>query len=245
MARTVDPRAYAKRRGEILDAAQRLVMSKGYERMSIQDVREQVGISKGALYHYFGSKQELLAGIADRTADEIRDQLESATADPERDALGKLAGLFEALAGWKVQHRDELVSVLRVWYSDDNTVLRQRLRVGISDRLAPLFEAVVEQGTREGTFAAAPPRELGRLLVSLLQDLNNRLAELFFASQATEAREANRSAVEDAVTAHTIALERILGVPIGSVRLVDPALVHAWIDAATTPEETQPEETTP
>ena len=66
MARTLDPSAHAVRRDTFLDAAQRLIQSKGYEQMSVQDVLADVGTSKGAFYHYFDSKAALLEGVVDR-----------------------------------------------------------------------------------------------------------------------------------------------------------------------------------
>src|SRR5262245_58568880 len=55
MARVV--KEHAVRRGEILDVAQRLVYTSGYEQMTIQDMLDELQISKGAFYHYFSSKQ--------------------------------------------------------------------------------------------------------------------------------------------------------------------------------------------
>jgi AcrR family transcriptional regulator len=56
MARTVNEQEYAEKRGQILDAAQRLVYTKGYERMTIGDILADLQISSGAFYHYFDSK---------------------------------------------------------------------------------------------------------------------------------------------------------------------------------------------
>ncbi|MEO8612545.1 MAG: helix-turn-helix domain-containing protein, partial [Chloroflexota bacterium] len=60
MVRVVKEQDYAEKRNEILDTAQRLVFSKGYERLTIQDILQALNISKGALYHYFDSKQAVL-----------------------------------------------------------------------------------------------------------------------------------------------------------------------------------------
>ncbi len=57
---------YTVRRNEILDVAQRLMVTTGYEQMTIQDILDGLGISKGAFYHYFSSKQELLEAIIER-----------------------------------------------------------------------------------------------------------------------------------------------------------------------------------
>ena len=57
MPRTVNQQENTAKRNEILDAAQRLVYNKGYERMTIQDILADVQISSGAFYHYFASKE--------------------------------------------------------------------------------------------------------------------------------------------------------------------------------------------
>jgi len=67
MARVVKDLKNAARRKDILDVAQRLVVeTKGYEGMSIQDVLDELKISKGAFYHYFDSKGDLLEALIER-----------------------------------------------------------------------------------------------------------------------------------------------------------------------------------
>src|SRR5438309_977263 len=63
MARTVKEEEYAIRRNQILDVAQGLIYTKGYEQMTIQDVLDGVQMSKGAFYHYFDSKRALLSDL--------------------------------------------------------------------------------------------------------------------------------------------------------------------------------------
>ena len=70
MARIVKEQAYAEKRNEILDVAQRLVYTKGYEQMTIQDILDDLQISKGAFYHYFDSKQALLEALIERMLQE-------------------------------------------------------------------------------------------------------------------------------------------------------------------------------
>ena len=62
------------RREEILDAAQELFESKGYEQTSTTDIMKKVGIAKGTLYYHFASKEEIL----DALLDEMTDQMEKA-----------------------------------------------------------------------------------------------------------------------------------------------------------------------
>ena len=69
MTRTVDTEAHAVRREAFVDAAQRLMQAKGYEQMSVQDVLDELGASRGAFYHYFDSKTALLEAVVTRTVD--------------------------------------------------------------------------------------------------------------------------------------------------------------------------------
>lgn len=227
VARTVDHAAHAARRNQILDVAQQLVATRGYEQMSIHDVLNELGISKGALYHYFGSKQALLVGIVERMAEEVHTQLARVAEEAGPNAVDTLTRSFQVLAGWKALHREQLVALLRVWNSDGNALLRQKVRAGITERLAPVFEHVIERGVRDGTFTLPTAAGSGRVLLSLIHDLNERLGELFFAYQAGSS---DLAAVEQTVTAYTTAVERILGVAAGSVRLVELPVLHAWFD---------------
>src|SRR5256885_16974182 len=69
MARTVNAEVHTVRREAFVDAAERLMQTRGYEQMSVQDVLDDLGASRGAFYHYFDSKQALLEAVLDRMVD--------------------------------------------------------------------------------------------------------------------------------------------------------------------------------
>ena len=84
MPRTVNVQDYEVRR----DVAQRLIQTKRYEQMSIQDVLDELETSRGALYHYFDSEQALLDGVVDRFADGAMSAVAPILADPHLPASG-------------------------------------------------------------------------------------------------------------------------------------------------------------
>jgi TetR/AcrR family transcriptional regulator, cholesterol catabolism regulator len=59
------------RRESIIDASARVFARNGYHATGINELCEANGLGKGALYHYIGSKEELLAAIHDRVMDEV------------------------------------------------------------------------------------------------------------------------------------------------------------------------------
>ncbi len=83
--------AQAQRRAHILDAAERCFARSGFHRTTMQDICKQARISAGALYVYFNSKEQLIAGIAERDrAKMARELAELAKAPDLTSALGRL-----------------------------------------------------------------------------------------------------------------------------------------------------------
>jgi TetR/AcrR family transcriptional regulator, cholesterol catabolism regulator len=62
---------YEQRRIEIIDEAARLFSEKGYANTGVAELCDTVGLGKGALYYYIGSKEQLLVWIHDRVMDEV------------------------------------------------------------------------------------------------------------------------------------------------------------------------------
>src|SRR6266567_609789 len=173
MARVV--KEYGVRRNEILDEAQRLMESKGYEQMTIQDILDGLQISKGAFYHYFGSKQELLEAVLARIMDVVEQLLFPIVHDPHLSALEKFQRFCTTLARWKTTQRTFLLALLRVWYTDDNAIVRQKLHIANDKRTAPLLTTIVRQGIQEGVMSASYPDQIGEIVLSIMADLSEKL----------------------------------------------------------------------
>lgn len=227
MARKVDPASHAVRRDQFLDAAASLLQTKGFEQASIQDVLVETGASKGAFYHYFDSKQDLLEALAERMADTVAHDLRQAADISGMSALDRLNHLFEALGVTKLQHRDAIVGLLRAWFSDANAAVRQRLRAGIADRIAPIIREIMDQGTREGTFSVEPGFE--RVVALMVQDHNDELGQRFLQFETLgESLDVLMADANRTIAAYAVAIERILGCAPGSIRLVDTDVLRAW-----------------
>jgi len=86
------PSTQAARREHILDAAEQCFARAGFHRTTMQDICRQAQISTGALYVYFASKEELIAGISERDRGRFAQQLSAlASTDDLIAALAKLA----------------------------------------------------------------------------------------------------------------------------------------------------------
>jgi AcrR family transcriptional regulator len=225
VARTLDPAVHAVRRDVFIDAAQRLIQAKGYEQMSVQDVLDEAGASKGAFYHYFDSKSALLDGVIQRMVTGSLEALRPIVTDPNRSAIEKLNGLFKGLAGFKAARKEFLLALMRVWLSDDNAIVRDKFRRGVVASLTPVFTAIIRQGVTEGSFAVTSADHAGRVLASLVLGANELAGDLYVARQQGQVP---FELIEGALAAYPEAFERILGARAGSLEIVDSAVLHEW-----------------
>jgi len=226
VARTVKKQEHAMRRNEILDVAQRLVYTKGYEQMTIQDILDDLKISKGAFYHYFDSKGALLEALIERTLEEVERILMPIVDDPHLPALEKLRRFFATAGRWKTAQKPFLLALLRVWYTDDNAIVRQKQQAMSIKRIAPLLTAVIRQGVAEGAFTAAYPDQAGEVILALFQSLGDTWADLLLAD---EPEQGAWQRIKHTVAAYTDALERVLGTPAGSLQLVGEETLKEWV----------------
>jgi AcrR family transcriptional regulator len=225
MARTVNPTLHTVRREAFLDVAQRLVQTKGYEAMSIQDVLDELEASKGAFYHYFESKQALLEAVVERFADSGIAGLAPILGNPGLTALRKLEGIFAGIARFKAEQKDLVLGIMEVWNSDGNAIVREKLRRLTERIMVPILSAIVRQGIDEGVFDADSPDETATVLVALMEGFQQQASDQFIARQAGTI---SFEVVQRSVEANTRAFERILGVAKGSLTLTDEPNLRFW-----------------
>jgi AcrR family transcriptional regulator len=227
MARTLDPEAHSLRRDSFVDAAQRLIQTRGYEELSLQGVIDEVGASKGAFYHYFSSKETLLEAVIERMTDAALEVMTPIANDHELTAIAKLQLVFTTLAAWKGERKEFFLELLEVWMSAPNSVVREHFRREVVARMTPLLTTIVRQGAAEGVFTPTSPDGAAAVLVTLMLGLNELATQLFLARQA---RTVTFDEVVTTLAAYTEAFERILGLPAGSWAMLDDSTLHTWYD---------------
>lgn len=227
MPRTVDPAVYAVRRDVFIDVATGLIQTKGYEQMSIQDVLDGANASRGAFYHYFDSKEALVEAVVDRMVETATQAIQPVLDDPDLTATERLRRVFGGIAAWKADQRELILAVLDIWLSDDNAIVREKLRRRQAIALRGLLERIIDQGIREGTFQTDDPDQVAGVLVTLFQGAGENVSQQFLA-RGTAAADAD--GVIRQLAAYRGAFERILAAPPGSLVFVEDDVIHDWFD---------------
>lgn len=243
MARTVNVAEHAARRDAILDAARRLIVSKGYERLTVQDLLDDLEISKGAFYHYFESKPAVIEALTERLVGDSERVLAPIVTDDTLGALDKLQRFFAEIIRWKSARQNLFVAMLPVWHAPDNIVFRVQVDMAVAKRLAPLLARIVRQGVDEHQFAIAYPEQAGAIIIALIQALQDVMAQQLLAAAHRSAEAPTVKEMVATYGAHIEAIERYLGVPAGALYRADPRTMRSWIDALRQADTTKTEGT--
>ena len=219
MARIV--KDHDSRRNEILDAAQQLFYQKGYEQTSVQDLLNAIGIAKGTFYHYFDSKQALLQELTDRIVVEAMALVEKLVKDPQLTALEKFTQIYVQMHQWKIERKDFVLELMRMFYRDENLRLRYELMRASMVQVVPQLSIVVAEGVAEGVFDTAYPDMAAQITYRLLQDFAENVADLLLHPQPDVA-----TLLAQNVNAYQQATERILGAAPGSLPIFDADTIY-------------------
>jgi TetR/AcrR family transcriptional regulator, cholesterol catabolism regulator len=219
------------RRAELLDRAAGLFLRHGYDNVSLNDLIADAGVSKGAFYHWFPSKDALIAALAERSAREAFAGVEDAVAGCGGDALARLNAALQA--GFDVNMKmggpeqlAAMVSLLR----PDNAHLYGRILAVEQALFRPLLTRLVSAGVADGVFDTFDPEGVADMIYGLAARTNVNILDVFQAADES-ARERAIDCLTTRFRLHGLAIDRILGLPDGSITTLTQAEVEALVGA--------------
>jgi len=151
MART--PQDPQIRINEILDAADHLFFSKGYQATTISDIAKKMGTAQGMLYYYFKSKEEILETLLIRHVSSLMSEVQTIIRLDHSPA--EKISLTVSSVLHKAGYKDGLL--LNMLYDDQNLHLKVKLFRQVEASLAPWLLKIVEEGISTQIFCIAHP----------------------------------------------------------------------------------------
>ncbi len=161
------------RRSEILDAAEELFGSKGFDQTSTNDILDRVGIARGTLYYHFRSKEEILDAMIARMADRLIAEAAKVAGDRSVPVLERLPKTVLAL-NVDSSLGDE---VMQQVHRPQNALLHQKLEERLLRGVIPLIALLVEDGIAQGIFRTDYPREAAEMIMIYAYTAFDGLAE--------------------------------------------------------------------
>jgi AcrR family transcriptional regulator len=166
MARVV--KKASDRKAEIVSTARRLFQTQEYDKTSMQDIMDALGIAKGTIYHYFTSKEALLEAVIDDIVEKNIQQMQTRLKNASGNALQKMELLVKA-NNMAADNKD----ILDHLHKPGNDAMHSRLLAATLVKLAPLYAELIQQGCDEGIFKTDTPLECAEFILSAIQFLTD------------------------------------------------------------------------
>ena len=144
---------------KILAVSYRLFLEKGYDHTTIQDITDALGMSKGAVYHHFKSKEEIMDAVGDRMF-LSNNPFEAVRRRSDLNALEKLR---EAI---RLNQSDEARTDMTIQAITLTRNPRLLVEMIESNRriLTPYYLELLEEGNRDGSLHTEYAKEIAELL---------------------------------------------------------------------------------
>lgn len=147
----------------ILDVSYRLFMEKGYERTSIQDIIDNLGgLSKGAIYHHFKSKEDILVAVMDRMTSQSNHILAEIRDRKDLNGQEKLKKILKDSIMRPVQ--DEVFTAAPNLH-DNPRLLFSILRETMDEAAPNYILPIIRQGIEDGSIQTEYPKALAELIM--------------------------------------------------------------------------------
>jgi len=141
---------------KILTVASKLFHEQGYEKTSIQDILNELKMSKGAVYHHFKSKKEILDAIEEQTYQEnmrfLRKLIKESTGATGLEKMSQVFMTYISSYDFDIKDRERMEAHL-----DPHTLVAD---IKVTPKHAKFLLELVEEGIRDGSIKTEYPLEL-------------------------------------------------------------------------------------
>ncbi|MEG0806536.1 MAG: TetR/AcrR family transcriptional regulator [Lachnospiraceae bacterium] len=159
----------------ILEESLKLFIEKGYESTSIQDIINHLGgLSKGAIYHHFKSKEDIFEAVCHKIGEENIVYYDKMRDDPTKNGFEKLK---EMIRSAYTNPSNDAVFAMQDKITSDPKFLMNQIHESY-ELVAPRYiEPIIREGMADGSIQTNYPKELAGVLITLLNIWINPMIE--------------------------------------------------------------------
>lgn len=193
-----------ERKEEILDAAERLFATKGFDNTSTGDILDAVGIARGTLYYHFKSKEEILDGVIERMTNRLMQDAREIARNKELPVLERLT---KAIMSLNVETKIGY-EVMEQVHRPQNALMHQKMQRTLLSGINPILTGLVEEGIEQGICHTQYPESMVEMTMLYA---NTAFDELNISGFSPEQREKK-------IAGFIYNVERLMGMKEGSLQ---------------------------
>ncbi len=143
---------------EVLDAALRQFVRKGFAATKVEDIATDAGLSKGAVYRYFSSKEEIFEQLVKRALAPIADRTSMLAHTSQQPPADVLRAILTLVAGILANPDAMALPRLVLMEAGRFPALADTYRRQVIDKAIDALEIIIQRGVDDGSFQPVDPR---------------------------------------------------------------------------------------
>jgi len=194
-----------ERRKDLIDAAEFLFMTKGYEQTAISDIVKRVNVAQGTFYYHFKSKIEILEQVAKKSIVSLVRDVQMTVQKTDVSPVTKLNEFLQTFVRFGTSDK-ELAGFL---HKESNLIIHNKLSKTTMAQVVPLLTKIIREGKSEGFFTVTHCVETAKFLFLAM-------TEMFHDPEVMR----DSRHIQRALNAFEHCVGRVLGMEDGSIRMI-------------------------
>lgn len=153
-----------ERRNELLETAESLFLTKGYEETAVSDIVKKINVAQGTFYYYFESKAAVLQAVVEKGIHIREQELHRIIKNGPSDPAEQLNEMINSILRTSLLDEELHKGI----HKESNSVLHDKIMTMFMDRLVPLLTEVVERGIAQNRFSVPNPLETVEVLLAAM-----------------------------------------------------------------------------
>lgn len=149
-----------ERKNEILDVAERLFGTKGFDNTSTNDILNEIGIARGTLYYHFKSKEEILDAMIGRMTNRLIEKAKAIVAQKEVPVLQRLTMMMLSLNVSEGNFGQELLAQA---HKPQNALMHQKMEKRLLSGINPIIADQIKEAAKQGICQTDYPEEVAEM----------------------------------------------------------------------------------
>lgn len=150
-----------ERKEEILNAAERLFGTKGFDNTSTGNILQEVGIARGTLYYHFKSKEDILDGVIERITHRLMLEAKKAAGNRDLPFQKRLTKTILALnVETQIGHE-----VMEQVHRPQNALMHQKMQKTLLEGINPILTELLKEGIGQGICHTDYPAEVVEMIM--------------------------------------------------------------------------------
>ena len=159
-----------KRRAEIIEATFFCIALKGYSKITMQDIADSAGVSKGVIHYYFRNKEELFLSVFEKLIGDldahIARRVEQVETPPEQ-IRAIITAVFEKIRG----NKKFQIVLLDFWAHSTRNATLKKANSNQYGRYRHIAKKIIADGIKQGYFRNCDPGQVASALIGLIEGL--------------------------------------------------------------------------